>query len=93
MENLHFIATCFCIERGVHYKDVDNDVTAKLFYEELTLDIVYPISAFFLNFWNDSQIVIADYLTGMEIQMLTEIVEEEEAMQKGSATDGAGIQS
>lgn len=91
MENLHRIATCFCIERGKAYKDIDNDSVSKLFNEQLTIDIVYPISAFFLNFWKASQTVIADYLTEMEIQMMREVTEEMEALSmNGSAKGGDG---
>ena len=59
--NLHKILAVICIPKGSKY---DGNITerAEIFRKHLTMDIVFPISGFFLAVLKNSLPVIQDYL-------------------------------
>lgn len=65
-DNLHKILAVICLPKGSKY---DGNITerANIFREYLTMDIVYPISGFFLTILKSSLPIIQDYLS-QEIQ-------------------------
>jgi len=60
-DNLHKILAVICLPKGAKY---DGNITerANIFREHLTMDIVYPISGFFLTILKSSLPIIQDYL-------------------------------
>lgn len=60
--NLHRLMAIICIPEGEKY-DGNIEERAQLFSEKLTMDIVFPITAFFLKVWEKSEPLILDYFS------------------------------
>lgn len=60
-DNLHKIMAVICLPKGESY-DGKIKERADVFLNKLTMDIVYPLAAFFLTIFETSLPIIADYL-------------------------------
>lgn len=77
-DNMHYIMAVLTFFDKYDSKEVEK--RAELFYNKLTMDIVYPICLFFLKVLNDSMVAIQDSLikdTNKKIKALEKIIASE----------------
>ena len=77
-ENMHYIMAVLTFFDKYDSKEVEK--RAELFYNKLTMDIVYPICLFFLKVLKDSMVAIQDSLikdTNKKIKALEKIIASE----------------